>query len=322
MRSKLFFLAILLTALPYGALAASASNILISVVPENPAPGETVTVSLKSYINNLDSVPISWAVNGRSAATGTGKKTFSVTAPAAGVEMRISASITLPDGRVEKILVLKPSVMSLLWQANNAYVPPFYRGKALPTTGSEVKVVAIPEIKSGPQAGFPKNMVYAWKKDYDADQAASGYGKNFYIYTGDYFETQSVLGVVASTADQKYSSSGEVTIGTFEPEIFFYRVDPEIGVRWEETLFDGHVVGGEEVIAAAPYFLYPKDIRVPSFSWDWSINGIYISVPRAMPNFLPVQAQPGVSGSSDIKLEISNRYNLLTSAKKELRVEF
>jgi len=37
---------------------------------------------------------------------------------------------------------------------------------------------------------------------------------------------------------------------------------------------------------------------------------------------LPLQAQAGASGTSIIKLEITNKYNLLTSAEKEIRFEF
>ena len=39
--------------------------------------------------------------------------------------------------------------MVLLWQANDSYVPPFYKGKALPGADTKIKIVAMPEIRSG-----------------------------------------------------------------------------------------------------------------------------------------------------------------------------
>ena len=315
-------LAVTVAIMPQVSGAVSSADILVSVAPENPSPQETVIITLKSYLANLDSVSISWTVNGKTSAVGVGKKTFSVTAPDAGAEMRVSAAIALPDGSIEKEVVLRPAVMALLWQANNAYVPPFYKGKALPSIGNEIKIVAMPEIKSSFRTVNPKSMVYAWKKDYANDSGASGYGKNFYTYANDYLENSNTVSVTASTTDQKYSSAGSLTVGTFEPQILFYRVDPEAGILWESALQSGHQIIGEEIITAAPYFISPKEVRTPSFSWSWSINGTYITVPKFNPNFLPLQAQAGISGTSSIKLEITNKYNLLMSVTKELSVQF
>ena len=164
--------------MPFEVFAVTASSISIDLVPENPEPNENVTITLSSYASNLDLIPISWSVNGKTAASGRGKKSFSVVAPAEGKEVNVTASISLPDGLVEKKVMIRPEVMVLLWQANDSYVPPFYKGKALPTLDSEIKVVAMPETK-GTNRG---NLAYSWKKDYASDQSASGYNKNFYIY--------------------------------------------------------------------------------------------------------------------------------------------
>ena len=114
------------------------------MVPSNPAPYEETSITLKSYADNLDSVLISWSVNGKTTASGIGKKSFSITAPAAGAETNVVATISLPDAPIETKITIKHSVMILLWQATDSYVPPFYRGKELPTAESEVKVVAMP----------------------------------------------------------------------------------------------------------------------------------------------------------------------------------
>lgn len=312
----------IVTILPRDGAAVAPSSILVNVAPETPSPGETVTITLNSYTSNLDSVSISWAINGKTSAAGIGKKSFAVTAPEAGKELRVSAELALPDGKVEKEIIIRPAIMSLLWQANDSYVPPFYKGKALPAIGSEIKIVAIPEIKSSFRTVNPKSMVYAWKKDYTNDPAASGYGRNFYTYSTEYLENSNIIGVTASTTDHNYSSSGTLTLGTFEPQIVFYEAKTGTGISWENAVKSGHRIEREAILVAAPYFISPKDIRVPSFIWDWSINNNYVSVPSFRPNFLPLQAEAGTSGVSDIKLEISNKYNLLTSAKKEIRVEF
>lgn len=308
--------------IPLGAYALSPSSILVSVAPENPAPEEEVTITLNSYAADLNSVSISWLVGGKNVSSGIGLKTFKVKAPAAGAELRVTAMLDLPDGKLEKMILLRPTVMALLWQANDAYVPPFYRGKALPTLGSEIKIVAIPEIKTSAGGVNPKNMVYSWKKDYSNDAGASGYGKNYYIFTQDYLEDANNIGVVAATTDGRYSSAGEMTVRVFDPKILFYKVDSALGTIWEYALGNGYRIAGEEILEAAPYFVSPSDVRLPSLIWEWSINGTYVGVEGVLPNVLPVRAQPGASGTSSIKVELSNKYKLFMSAEKEIRVEF
>src|ERR1035437_8597866 len=188
--------------LPFKANAVSQSSILVNVAPENPTPNENVSITLSSYASNLDSVLISWSVDGKTVLSGIGKKSFSLNAPAAGGETNVVASISLPDGAIDTRIIIRPAVMILLWQANDSYVPPFYRGKALPTPDSEIKVVAMPEIKSGSSLVDPTNMTYAWKQDYNNMQDASGYGKNSFSYVNDYLESSSNISVVASTIDQ------------------------------------------------------------------------------------------------------------------------
>src|SRR6185436_5900271 len=116
--------------------AASVSSISINLSPQNPAPHENTNITLNSYANNLDTVPITWYVNGTNTAYGIGKKTFSVNAPAAGSQLSVVAHVGLPEGAIDARVVLAPSVMVVLWQANDSYVPPFYRGKAMPVADS------------------------------------------------------------------------------------------------------------------------------------------------------------------------------------------
>ncbi len=66
--------------------------------------------------------------------------------------------------------------MVLLWQADDSYVPPFYKGKAMPSAESSIKVVALPEIRNGSTIVSVQNMTYSWQKDYNKDVNDSGYG--------------------------------------------------------------------------------------------------------------------------------------------------
>ncbi len=310
--------------------AATSDSILVNIVPENPAPNENVNISLNSYSSNLDSVLITWFLNGTNVFSGIGKKSFLLTAPSAGGETTVIAKIGLPDGEIEKRIIIRPAVMVLLWQANDSYVPPFYKGKALPTPDSEIKVVALPEILDSALGAKerlrryldPKNMVYAWRQDYANDQGSSGYGKNFFTYINDYLENSNNISVTATTVDQKYSSEANIEIRTANPKILFYKNDASLGTLWEQALSDGHKISGDEIIEAAPYFISPKDIRIPILTWNWSINDSLINISNYRKNLIPLQTQAGVSGTAKIKLEIENKYKIFANTSKEINVEF
>jgi hypothetical protein len=304
------------------AWAATPSSILVNLAPENPAPGESVNISLSSYSNNLDSVRIEWLVNGKTTLAGTGKKSFSLKAGEEGSSTTIEAHVMLPDGEIDKRIVIAPKVMTLLWQANDSYVPPFYKGKAMPVEESEIKIVAIPEAKNSNGTNNSTDMVYDWKQDYENVPEASGYGKNYFTYTNDYLDPSSTISVNASTVDQKYSSSANVDVPTATPKLIFYKQEKSMGTNWDAALTDGHKIEGEEVIVAAPYFIAPKNLYVPLLNWVWSINGSGVGESVGAPYMLPIKVENGKTGTSTIGLNISNSSKIFQTASKQIDVQF
>lgn len=319
------FLFLILTSIfvfPVKTNAVSQSSILVNISPENPAPNEDFSITLNSYASNLDSVLISWSVDGKVVSSGIGKKSFSYKAPSAGSESSIVATVSLPDGSIDKRITIRPASVTMLWQANDSYTPPFYKGKALPTPGSEIKIVAMPEIKNGSQITDPKNMTYAWKKDYTNNVDGSGYGRNYFLYVNDYLEDSGTISVIASTVDQKYSSQASIDVPTSEAKIVFYKNDAKFGTVWEHALADGHRVIDSEIVEASPYFISPQDIRIPFLVFNWYINNTQIPVPAFKKNIMPLKVQAGTSGTSILKLEIESTDKIFSNTSSQINVNF
>ena len=302
--------------------AVSPGSIIVDLVPENPAPYENVDIKLSSFAANLDSVLITWFVNGQNTLSGIGKKSFSITAGAAGSEVTVSAKISLPDGEIEKTILIRPNNATLLWQANDSYVPPFYRGKAMPTSDSEIKIVAMPEIKTASGTVDSKNMVYSWLKDYSNEVAGSGYGKNFFLYVSDYLDSSNNIEVVASTVDGNYSSKASLNVSTISPQISFYKKYNDLGVLWERTMENGDMVKDGEILVAIPYFISPKEIQNPILKWSWFINDSLVSTPSFLKNLMPLRVESGTSGRSKLKVVIENQYQVFQTANKEIELGF
>jgi hypothetical protein len=310
------------TFLPLKTKASSPDTILVNIAPENPASGENVNITLNSYVDNLNTVSISWSVNGKNVLSGIGKKSFSLSAPASGAETTVVATVSLSDGAIQTKMIIRSSVMVLLWQADDSYTPPFYKGKALPSPQSEVKVVAMPEIKLGSSMVDPTNLTYTWQQDYTNNTDGSGYGKNSFIYTNDYLDSSNNISVTATTTDQKYSSVASIDISTYQPKIVFYKNDANMGTLWENALSDGYTVTSDETLQAAPYFISPKDIRIPTLTWNWSINDTLVSILGIEKNLLPLKLQTGVSGTAKIGLQINSSDKVFETASKEINVNF
>lgn len=304
------------------AQVASSNSIDVNIVPPNPAPYENTQVKLSSYAYNLDSVLITWSVDGKSSLSGIGKKSFSLTAPAAGAESTVVAKIALPDGNVELRVAIRPAVMVMLWQANDSYVPPFYKGKAMASEDSEVKIVAMPELRSGGTQVSPKNMTYAWTKDYTNNQEGSGYGKNFFIYSNDFLEGENIVGVVAQTTDGKTSSEAKITVATRKPEIIFYKNSKEWGTVWESALLSPYQVIGGETVMGVPYFISPKNLLNPTLSFTWFINNNAVNILGFRKNVIPLKVEEGASGRSTLRLDIENRDKVFQSTSKQIDMEF
>lgn len=303
--------------------AASLSDISVNVVPSNPAPNENTTITLNSYVYNLDSVLISWSVNGKTITSGIGKKSFSTIAPGIGVAMNVVATISLPDGTTDTKITIKPSVMVLLWQADDSYVPPFYKGKALATPESEIKVVAMPEIRNGSSNVPAQNMTYYWKKDYTNNVDGSGYGKNSFTYLSDYLENSNNISVTASTTDQKYSSNASIDIGTAtQPKILFYKKNSTLGTIWENSLTDPYTIQGSDIVEAAPYFISPKEILNPTLVWNWFINDSLVNLTSFQKNLMPLQTEAGTHGTSKLRLDITSQDKIFETASNEINIEF
>ena len=180
----------------------------------------------------------------------------------------------------------------------------------------------MPEIKNGSKLTNANNLVYAWQEDYTNKQDDSGYGKNSFTYMSDYLDSSNNIDVTASTTDQTLSSEANIDINTYQPKIVFYKNDANMGTLWENAVSDGYKVIGDTTLQAAPYFISPANIRIPIFTWAWSINDNPINITSFQQNLMPLKVQAGVSGTSKIDLQISNSYKVFENVSKEINVNF
>jgi hypothetical protein len=292
-------------------------DITLEINPQYPKENEEVRASLSTFTTDLNNAKISWKLDGQMALEGVGKTNFSFNVGISGSQTSLEVKIeTLNGSVVNKQIYLSPSSVDMLWEAPDAYVPPFYKGKAMVSTEGTVKVVSIPSNKS--LTGFN----YKWKQDGKNKPTSSGYEKNYYLYKNNYLEKNNTIEVTVSNLLGNENGTGKVTITPSTPKIIFYEKNLSFGTKWEKVLDSGFVVNPSgAIIVAEPYFFSIKDLDSSNYSFKWFLNGEQTTTPNPK-NSLAIKPESGKSGSSIIKIIIDNIPTLFQSAEKELNVNF
>ena len=297
------------------------SNYLdIKSTPENPGPNQMITVTVDSYLSDLDKATFKWSVNGQLISSGVGQRTFSFQNGASGVVTRLSVSISTPEGDyVTKKLSWQPIGITTLWQAAT-YTPPFYRGKALLAPQAQVQVVAIPDNNTPGNALSAGNLVYVWKKDGAVVSSASGYGKNVFSFLGPKPYSDANVSVVASSLDNSVQSETQVALSLTQPFILFYEKDPLLGVLYNNPIQMNYTLSKKQItIVAEPYFFSNDQSDTQTLSYTWSMNG---QTSQNYGRSITLRNDTGAQGDSIISLSMSNIEKTFQEASQSLHIYF
>jgi hypothetical protein len=132
-----------------------------------------------------------------------------------------------------------------LWEADT-FVPQFYKGKALPTYKSIVKLTAIPRFNTF--ASDPALYSYAWTAN-QIQSMGKGLGKQSVLvpmkYSGSSVPVEVTVTDHASGSDpsattsatQLSSGSAQQRLVAVDPLILFYEDAPLLGIRFDRALF-------------------------------------------------------------------------------------
>ena len=297
------------------------TDITIETSPNNPQPYEDVTISLSSYATDLNKAIMTWS----SSTTGTvlsgiGKTSYSFKTGGPNTSNVFSVNIT-PVGSLNTItrtIAILPSEVEIMWESVDGYVPPFYKGKALPVSGGLIKAVAIPNtntIRSG-----NGSVSYTWSNSGDVVLDASGYNKNSYIFKNSMFDTVNTIGVIASSVNSGYRAENEIEIPVYKPKLVFYKKSPTEGIVYNNALDkEASMTEDEVTIVAEPYFTsFNRNNDNNNFSYSWQINGNNITTPLKKTELTVRPTSHG--GYATINLTVANINDLFQKISNELKL--
>jgi len=326
MQRKYTILILILTIVSFGFFTHAQireTDIVLGITPQYPNPNQNVSATLSSHSINLDKANISWSVNDQEKSVGIGKKSFSFTMGTVGSPTTLSAIIDTIDGQsISKTTTITPAGVDMLWEAYDAYVPPFYKGKALAPSQGKFKIVAVPNLVNQSGKVNINNLSYSWTKDDNVQSNSSGWGKSSFVFQNSYLDRDNTVEVKVSDISGGANASGRIILNTVNPKILFYENDPALGVKWETALNNGFTISSEgQILNVEPYFFSPKNINASELTFDWFLNGEKISTPDPK-NILSIKPEEGKSGSATIKIDINNVNTLFQTMTKQLQVSF
>jgi len=290
----------------------------LSLSPKYPGAKESATVLASSFQVDLDTTFITWYQDGEMKLSGVGKKNFTFNTGVAGNTSVIKISMdTTKFGSVSKEISVTPTDLDILWEADT-YVPPFYKGKALPSSQSTVRVVPFPSFVGSDGYFNSKDLVYKWKAGYFGNPEDSGYGKNTFIYKTGYAYNTDTIEATVSTMDGGLSVTKKTPIYVSEPKVVFYENQPLGGMRYENSLTSSFRFTNNEItVHAVPYFFSLIGLDSGAASFDWRLDGRKLETdPDNIMEFTFRKPDKG-SGKFQLGLTVDNiGYSLQTTSKK------
>ena len=231
-----------------------------------------------------------------------------------GTKTTLRVLITTDNGvQLEKGFSFRAADVDILWEALN-YTPLAYKGKALPVSGSLIKITAIPYFSES-----SSRLIYEWQIDYKNFPDISGMGKNSFVFkSADIYNTNKI-GLTVSNYDRSVVAQKSVAIEIGAPKVIFYEESPLEGVKYNKALTgDVQMEQDEIIIEAEPYFFSLSDLG--KISYEWMMNSEKI-IPEEFPNVLSLR-KGETSGRSLIELKASNPSNVLQYADTRLGINY
>lgn len=294
-------------------------EISVEIIPENPEPYEDVTIRLTSYATDIDKAIITWQSNTGTVQSGIGLKSYSFKAPGPNEIIYFDVSINPANetSSIKKRITISPSDMELMWESVDGYVPPFYKGKNLPSRGSAIKVVAIPStnaITSG-----IGDFDYTWKNGDQTLENSSGYNKNAYVFKNSLFNKTESVEVQVSSVKGNYNAQKSIEIPTYNPFLVFYKKSPTDGILFNNAIVDNYKMTEDiATFVSSPYYLTLNN-RNYVFNYNWSANDDSLPSPSKRGEI--TIALDSDDGYADIELAISSLSELFQEVTKSFRIK-
>lgn len=298
--------------------------VTLTINPQNPNPGDTVHVTLAGgELVDLSNGTITWSVNGKSVPSAAGSTNLDVKAGTLGTESAIHVLIREPNGaEYSASASIVPTHIDLLVDSD-AYTPPFYRGRALPSAGTQMHLQARVYFKRANGSLVPSSsIIYTWSRNGEIIGSASGLGRSSVAVPSPMLYGTNTITVRAVATDNTFSGSASIRIASVEPVLTLYQDHPLFGILYHQAMgVQTAIPDSEMTFAATLYFAQIQNPNDSRLRYTWRVNGIPVTTDATHDSEITINADKS-QGSADIELSIAHSTNYFMSPTGTWRVAF
>jgi hypothetical protein len=245
---------------------------------------------------------------------------FSIQSGNYGSRKKITVIVSGSGLRIVKTITIIPQDATLLWEAINSYVPPFYHGKKIPSQESLIKISGIPNFKNISDATKLNDAVYIWTRNDNKILNSGGYGKDSLIIQHNKLRRSESITTDISDISGSSKTRQTIIIPISNPQIHWYYRD-NYNYRKLLSINRGLRVGqGDTRIIAEPYFFSLNQLNDLNFTWKMNNETLYLD-PSAPKQELLVR-NPNQSGQVTFSTSIENPKTFLQTATNSTTLYF
>ncbi|MDP2648762.1 MAG: hypothetical protein U1D26_02665 [Patescibacteria group bacterium] len=301
--------------------ARTAPFLVISMTPIHPGPREAVHLTVHSPLLDISKNNIAWSAGGKVIAQGVGMDSADITAGALGSRTDVVVQATALDGSVLSATVrVVPTKIDLLFDSDS-YVPPFYRGRALPSTGTSIFLEARPHfLRPDGSSLTDADITYTWRRNGQVLASVSGRGKSRVAIPSPVLYSTDRISVEAISDDESFSGEASEVIAAADPFVYLYEDSPLYGILYNNALGASAQINESEItLSAVPYFASVESPADPFFRYAWRVNGTSVNADNIAPNELTLSGDPQ-NYEARIELALTHARNLFLDAHGEWNV--
>lgn len=280
------------------------ASLIVTSDPASPQAGEKVRLSIQSFTMDISSSMVTWYIDGVKVSSGDGLTSIETNTPTLGKTAEVLIEARGSDGDAVGSLTLRGATLSILWESDS-YTPPFYKGRALASPGSNVRAQVMTHfVRQDGSEVKSSDIVYAWYKNGNLLRTLSGRGADKATIESPLLFATDILTVEAVSADKLFFASASARVPSVEPVLELYEDHPLYGIVWERAIGKESVVyDTQATFVTMPLFAAANSPTQDSLVYEWNVDGAALPTDPNAPNAVRITAPNG--GGGDIGVDLS-----------------
>ena len=297
-------------------------EVSITMVPNEPRASETVRLSVDSGAIDLDRSVIVWYSNKKEFARGNGLKDATILAGPLGSDTVIEVVAESNEATGRATARIRPVEIHILWNSDS-YVPPFFKGRALPGTSGTVSAYALVHFQTLGGTLIPeKDIIYSWYQNGARVAHLSGRGKSSATFQSPARFDADTIKMAAESLDARFSGSTTIVIPREDAKLVLYENHPLFGILFHRAIVgEVNTAERELKVSAFPYFVRAFSPREETLFYEWHVNDKIVIPDKSARNSISITTN-NYTGPADIALSLSSDNDIFTRAEATWRILF